>query len=264
MKNLLFILALFTTAFSFAQVTELDENFDLGFPSGWTLYNDTNTVHPDVAEYDTAWIVTENPDVIGDSVISSTSYFVTPNEADRWLITPKVTMGALGNYISWNELSADPSFPDAYTVMISTTDSLKTSFTDTIANVIAANPTWLKREFDLTAFGYVNQDIFVAFVCNSDDQFKLYLDSIHIVRDDPASVPEFELVSKIQVYPNPTTDLVQLPNDIVRSEVFDLNGRLVGTYRTTTISLEKFQNGTYLLKCFDQSGKEFRQKIVKK
>lgn len=264
MKKFLSIVAILGATITFAQVTELDENFNSGFPAGWTLYNDTNTVHVDIAEYDTAWIVVEHPDVPGDSVIASTSYFDPENQADRWLITPKVTVGALGNYISWKELSADPSFPEAYTVMVSTTDSLKESFTDTIANVIGANPTWLDREFNLADFGFVNQDIFVAFVCNGDDQFKIYLDSIKIVRDDPASVQEFEKIEEVQVYPNPTVEFVNVPSDIIRSEIYDLNGRLLGVYRTAKFSVSTISNGTYILKCFDQSGNEFRQKIVKK
>ena len=88
-----------------------------------------------ISEFTSAWITTIDPIDSTDTIAASTSYFSPAGTASRWLITPQLSLGAFGNYINWNARSHDPSFPDDYLVLVSTTDSQITSFTDTIGNI---------------------------------------------------------------------------------------------------------------------------------
>src|SRR5690554_3243803 len=123
MKSIFTVLAVIISSTLIGQVSILEENFDLSaLPANFTIIdNDGNTVSNDVQEYTSAWILKEDPTDATNGTVSSTSYFSPVDRADRWLITPQLTLGASGNFISWSGLSHDASFPDSYKVMISKT-----------------------------------------------------------------------------------------------------------------------------------------------
>jgi hypothetical protein len=250
---------------SFGQITELSENFDAGLPSGWTMYNDANTPDNSVAEYTEAWILVEKIDSPGDSIISSTSYFDPTGEADRWLITPKLRMGSEGNILSWNEFSYDASFPDSYIVLISTTTNEKASFTDTLFTIAGADPTWLERSFDLAEEGYTTDSVYVAFVNNSDNMFKLALDSIQLIRDVPLSLDVSDndppLVS---VYPNPATEQHYIDGNISSVKLSPLTGQELISTNSNTRQVGHFPSGVYIVKAMTSKGALVRTRFVKK
>ena len=147
-----------------AQTVVLDEDFQQGIPGGWTIVvNDTNTLDPSVIEFAPGWISLADPDNTTDTVAGASSFFTEPAEADRWLITPALTMGAYGNYVQWNARSHDPSYPDGYYVMVSTTDTQISSFTDTVDTLGFENPDWTTRLVNLSDEGYTNQTIYIGF-----------------------------------------------------------------------------------------------------
>jgi len=59
-------------------------------------------------------------------------------------------------------------------------------------------------------------------------------------------------LSKLNIYPNPTQDQITIDikgyNGPVNVEVYDLQGRLLETIRTTTVSLRKYEIGIYIFK----------------
>lgn len=265
LKNTLSVLVIVMVSYSFGQITELSENFDAGLPSGWTMYNDANTPDNSVAEYNEAWILVEKIGIPGDSIISSTSYFDPVGEADRWLITPKLRMGSEGNILSWNEFSYDASFPDSYIVLISTTTTEKTSFTDTLFTIAGADPSWLERSFDLAEEGYTTDSVYVAFVNNSDDMFKLALDSIQLVRDVPLSINDLENeFPVISVFPNPATDQIYIDGDIASVKLFNLTGQEMISTNSKTIQVGHFPSGVYLVNAITSKGTLVRTRFVKK
>src|SRR5690554_6672411 len=144
MKKLFTGLSIILCSSLWGQVTLLEENFDdAAFPNGWTVIdNDGHTVDEDVQEYNNAWILKEDPKDATNGTVSSTSYFDPVDRADRWLITPQMTLGNSGNYISWKGLSHDPSFPDSYKVMISKTGNNLNDFTDTLTVISYEEPVW--------------------------------------------------------------------------------------------------------------------------
>jgi hypothetical protein len=177
--KLIFTGLLIVPVLGLTQAVVLNEDFQAGFPSAWTLHNDAHTVNAAVSEYTEAWIVVPDPENTTDSVAASTSYFSSPAEANRWMVSPAVTLGAFGNYISWSAKSHDPSYAEDYKVMISTSPDLE-SFTDTVAIVFEENYLWQDYEINLSELGYDNQTVYIAFNLRTYDGFKLYVDDIAI------------------------------------------------------------------------------------
>jgi len=61
-----------------------------------------------------------------------------------------------------------------------------------------------------------------------------------------------DITSNISLHPNPTQDQITIDikgyNGPVNVEVYDLQGRLLETTRTTTVSLRKYERGIYIFK----------------
>jgi len=247
------IIAIYITCFSLviqAQTTILNVDFQNGIPSNFTLVdNDNNIPNEMVAEFTNAWISYQDPDSTENMVAASTSYFTPIDTASRWLITPPIQLGAFGNFFSWNAKSHDPSFPDNYLVLVSTTDSLITSFTDTIGSVEQENFEWTNREVNLSSKGYNNQQLFVAFVNTTFDGFKLYIDDIHARKEDPVGVNELSSI-QATIYPNPFQEQISITSqsEISSVQIIDLNGKIIHQTNQTNIQLSNLEKGTYFVK----------------
>jgi hypothetical protein len=260
---LLFILVSFSMGIS-AQTVILSTDFQSGIPAIYTIVdNDGNTPDPGVAEYTSAWITTVDPENAADTVAASTSFFTTLDSASRWMITPPLALGTFGNFIQWNAKSQDPSYPDDYLVLVSTTDNQLASFTDTIGYIKEENFEWTNREVNLFTEGYHDQTIYVAFVNRTFDGFKLYIDDIEVRKDDPVGLHEPNVVSYV-VYPNPTTDLIQVASSekIEQLEVLDLNGMRVLSSPIPLLSMQSLPTGIYLVR-FTIDGISTTQRISK-
>lgn len=236
---------------AFAQTIILSTDFQQGIPVNYTLVdNDGNTPDPIVAEFTSAWITVVDPENALDTVAASTSFFTTMDSASRWMITPPLALGAFGNYIEWNAKSQDPSYPDDYLVLVSTTDNQLTSFTDTIGYIKEENFEWTNREVNLFTEGYHDQTIYVAFVNRSLDGFKLYMDDIEVRKDDPVGLQEPSPISFV-VYPNPSSDVIFVSGsqNLEKMELLDLNGMLLQTTVSTSMNVQAIPTGMYLIRC---------------
>lgn len=252
-----------------AQTVILDEDFQQGIPMAtWSIViNDTSTLDSAVIEFEPGWISLADPDNTSDTVAGASSFFTVPGEADRWLITPSLMLGAYGNYVKWNARSHDPSYPDGYYVMVSTTDTQLSSFTDTIATLGFENPEWTTRFVNLSAEGYANQSIYIGFRLRSYDAFKLYLDSINVRVEDPVGINELNAAVAIDLFPNPAkSDVTVKGKDLQSASVFSLDGQLVmeqSLLTTNVLSIDGLPAGTYLIEVQTANGVG-RERLVKR
>lgn len=264
MKNLLlFILISFSIGIS-AQTVIFSTDFQQGMPANYTIVdNDGNTPDPTVAEFTSAWITLVDPENALDTVAASTSFFTALDSASRWMITPPLALGAFGNFIQWNAKSHDPSFPDNYLVLVSSTDNQIASFTDTIGFIEEENFEWTNREVNLFTQGYHDQTIYVAFVNVTLDGFKLYIDDIEVRKEDPVGLQEPDVVLNT-VYPNPATDVIHVSSTekIEQLELLDLNGLRVLTSSTSFMNVEALPTGIYLVR-YTVNGVTKTQRISK-
>ncbi len=233
----------------FSQTIILDSDFQQGIPSNYTIVdNDFNSPNIQVANFTSAWIGIVDPEDSTNKVAGATSYFISEDTASRWLITPALSLSTFGNFISWKAKSHDPSFPDSYLVLVSTTDNQISSFTDTIGDIEQENFEWTSREVNLSENGYNDSTIYVAFVNTTYDGFILYLDSIQARTEDP--VGYLELSSpEIRVFPNPTADFCTVYADkpIKSITISDFEGRIIATSTEHTIDMQNFKSGCYLI-----------------
>lgn len=249
----------------FSQVLIFNETFQSGsIPSNFTLVdNDLNSPATQVAEYNQPWIVIADPENLSDSVAASTSYFTERAAANVWMITPPLSLGSFGNYIKWNAKSHDPSFPDDYLVLVSTTDTQLSSFTDTIGYIEQENFEWKTREVNLSEKGYNNQIIYVAFVNVTKDGFKLYIDDIEVRKEDKVGLPDYSNL-KVKIYPNPFSDIIRIESDenLESISLKDLNGKILLETTNKTIDLD-FLNCGYYFAVLKSEKQSFTYKILK-
>lgn len=264
MKHLLlFILVSYSKVIS-AQTVIFSTDFQQGMPVNYTIVdNDGNSPDPTVAEFTSAWITLVDPENTLDTVAASTSFFTAVDSASRWMITPPLSLGTYGNFIQWNAKSHDPSYPDNYLVLVSTTDNQISSFTDTIGFIEEENFEWTNREVNLFTQGYFNQTIYIAFVNVTLDGFKLYIDDIEVRKDDPVGLQEPNAVSYV-VYPNPATDIIHVGSTekIEQLEVLDLSGIRILSSPDEYVYVEALPTGIYLVR-FTVNGISTTQRISK-
>lgn len=258
------LLALIFSTSLIAQVDVLTEDFETGIPLSFTIV-DADGLNPDnsVSEYISAWISIPDPEDPTDTVASSTSYFSPIGTADRWLITPPLTLGAYGNFVSWNAKSQDASYPDDYLVLVSTTDNSISSFSDTIGFVLEENFEWTERTVNLSDLEYSNQTVYIAFRLITEDGFKLYLDDIHVWKNDASELTDL-VSSKVVCYPNPSSDVINIHSEgeFQYCEVQDVSGKTIFVSKVKTFSVKDLPSGIYQLKVF-QNGDANMLRFVK-
>jgi len=235
-----------------SQVTVFETDFQSGIPSNMLILdNDLNVPNANVSEFTSAWICVEDPSNSADSVAASTSWFSPIDTADRWLITPALSLGAFGNSISWNAKSQDASFPDDYFILVSNTNTDLSSFTDTIGYIQQEDFEWVERTVDLSDLGYNDETIYVAFVLRTYDGYKLYLDDLLVTKEDEASIHQ-ESIIHVSIYPNPATVSIHLKSEyaIDYTEIIDLSGKILLKTKDSNIDVRFIDEGAYLIKIY--------------
>lgn len=251
---------------AFAQTDLIFEDFQSGIPANYSIVdNDGLTPDASVSEYTEAWISTTDPDNTANQVASATSYFTTAAQASRWLITPQLDLGAYGNYISWITKSHDASYADSYQVLVSTTDNALSSFTDTLLNVPNEATVWTERTVNLSEEGYNSQMVYIAFVLRTYDGFKLYLDSLHVWKEDPVAANNLQS-DGLMVSPNPFETSLTVSSDlpIESLQLLNASGQLVKTVQETAfIDTRDLPSGIYFLHIHTANNSTVR-KLIKR
>lgn len=266
MKNTIYILVLTLTSLNvYSQIEIFNQDFQQGIPPATYTIVDNDGLTPDanVSEFTDAWINAINPDDNLDTVAASTSYFSPTGQADRWLITPDITLGPFGNVLYWDAKSHDPSYPDDYLVLVSRTDTQLSSFTDTVFNVVNELATWQNRVVSLSDSLLDSETIHIAFVNRTYDGFKLYIDDIKVVTEDPLGISENN-ISKLTIYPNPANDalnIVGIGTD-AEIEVYSISGQHILSANSNSINISKLESGKYLLKV-TQDNQVYRELFIK-
>jgi hypothetical protein len=271
MKKLLFTTGLVLSGFLMPGNTQiiglLNENFNAGFPSGWIALDlDNCTPAPSVAQtcgnsfashvdYDTL--------TGADSILVSTSWFQPSCVANNLLILPALTLENHGNQLFFQYRSKDPSYPESFQVLISTTGTNPEDFEDTVYTNTLAEPFW--TDFTLLLDDYAGQTVHIAIRHNSNDKFILCLDNFRVFADLQLGTEEV-LFSDLVLFPNPANDRLNLQSSerIQQVQVFDLSGQLIMDHAPTSpinpsVNVSQLRQGMYLLKVFSPSGTTTRR-----
>jgi hypothetical protein len=256
MKTLKIIIASLIATTAIGQTTILQQDFNAGMPAGWQLIDADNLApynDPSVNFITDAFVIAEDSDSvgIGDNVMVATSWHETAGEANDLLILPKLTMGAIGNYISFDAKSLDASHPDGLEVRISRGGVNVWDFfnEEPAYDNPAVNPYWTNYVVSLDSVSVANEDIFIAFRHTGNDQFILAIDNIKVWVEDPISVSENKLES-LSIVPNPSNSNINLniPTN-TPFQIFDITGKvIVADSYSGNINVSEFSNGIYFIK----------------
>lgn len=274
MKALIFTLFLsVSTIVSQAQIVILlNEDFNSGFPSGWQVIdNDGLSPHADVSDITSGFGYLEDSDStgIGDSIVACTSWFTVAGTADNYLITPQLSLENHGNILYWDVKSQDPSYPDGYEILVSTSlpviDSFKVD--SAIFYTDAELPYWTARSISLDSF--ISQNIYIAFRHFSTDKFVLKFDNIRVLADTALSVNETEDNLSFGVYPNPANETVfiSVNNNMDANFItfYNTNGEVVLSEKNAKqISVAALPNGIYFLEVIAGKSRGVKRLVVQR
>ena len=264
--KLITVFTLAFASFTFSQSEILNEGFDSGIPATWTLIDvDQQIPNAQVSEYTNAWIAKPDPDSTSNITASSTSFYSPVGQADKWLITPAVTLGAYGNYMTFKAKSYDPSYPDSYKVLISTGNQIA-DFQDTVALIVQETPYWIDREFELDST-FNGQTVYIAFVNTTNDGYSLFLDDIIVRKEDPLSV-KTPLMVTVNISPNPTSQYLNISSDqTVRAyQIVSMDGKGVQNYELESVQevdVSSLKEGVYFIR-LNVNNQWNIQKFIKK
>lgn len=247
MKKLLFS-ALFTSVICHAQTSVYTEDFenvtDL-YGANWTLYNDTNTPYGTYAAlFSNAWEIVKWSAESGNTVVSSPSWFTTIAPADRWLISPAITLPTNSTIsLEFFARSHDVSpYDDGFKLKISTTNTTKAAFTN-IQTVDHAPNVPISSQltpYTVNLSAYAGQTVYLAWVNDYTNGNLLSVDDINVTATPLMSVSDFSKKS-LTLYPNPTDNYFQLNSNNEKPEsvkVYDLSGKLIKEF--SDLNSEKY------------------------
>ena len=115
----------------------------------------------------------------GSYVASSWSWNSSAMHANAWLISPKFILPTTNDALtfSWWDIT-NSSYPDRYSVVLSTTTNDTAAFTTTVYPYTAATGDWTIHTIDLTS--YAGQSIYIAFHHVDYDANYLLIDDISL------------------------------------------------------------------------------------
>lgn len=174
-KILLSVFALLMGAAMNAQ-TLMSEDFSEGIPSTWTMFQDNNTAYN--SNFTNAWTHVESYGNPAPAVVSA-SWFVSPAQADRWLITDALTIPDSGYVFAIDAMCYELAYADGFAVKVSTTNrDSRNAFTETILSVEACTDAFVTYQANLDAF--IGDTIYIAVVQNSNDKNFLIADNFKV------------------------------------------------------------------------------------
>lgn len=248
MKRIALIVIAFFVAVAAQSQTLLSEDFSNGLPEGWSMFNDENL--PYHAAYDEAWVLNTQ---YGNEApcMASTSWFSTPAQADRWLITPGIAIPGEGYYLTFDARALEGAYPDGLEIRVSTqgpTDRLLFR-EEALLTVNRCSANWTEYMVDLSEFA--GQNVWLAFVQNSLDMNLLLIDNVTV------GVPPQNAIALRQLYlPSSVTLSTQVP---VRGMIvnrgmapltsfdvtYTVDGRNQGTTHFSSLNLEHGEAFTF-------------------
>ena len=113
----------------------------------------------------------------GSKVAMARSYNGSGFDADNWLVSPELTIPAVMSF--W--VMGDPSYPETYSICVSTTDNAVDSFT-AIATYTENPNEWTLMTIDLSA--YEGETGYIAFHQYDNDKDFLWIDDVTIGRTE--------------------------------------------------------------------------------
>lgn len=194
MTRLAIACAFFFLSFHATAQTYYSCDFEKGIPADFTLI-DYDQNEPSLSmqkqgfSVGTPWIaLTPTKNATGKAACS-TSWYAKASTSDDWMILPKVTLCGTNPFISWRAMAADAKHADGYAVYISETGAMEKGGFDIAEPLFTtANETANWTEHRISLAKYAGKAVTIAFVNNSTDCSRLYVDDITIAESHKLSI----------------------------------------------------------------------------
>lgn len=119
------------------------------------------------------WTRYETNPRTGDACVSVAAEPFWQNK--DWLITPQLSVSSHDSLKFWYRVE-DESYPEEIEVRLSLSDSDIGSFTSVLWTSSLTNTGYLEKRIDLSS--YAGEIVYIAFVCNSLNKRRLYIDDV--------------------------------------------------------------------------------------
>ena len=261
------------TTLHYGQTVILSENFNSGNLTGWTFidgdmaapYND-----PQVLQLPSSFHLVEDYDSTGvvDSVLAATSWLNDTVSANNFLITPKLNFDSSGNFVNFQAMSVDGSYPDGiqiYYCLDKTIDSLMNY--PSLLDVPAVPSVSTDYKVNLDAVP-LNTDIYLVFRHYADNQFILTLDNITVISDDISSIHD-KTKNRVKIYPNPSNgeiNINSLNNDNYNIMITNYLGDIILSKSLTgnfSFDLSNYSKGIYMIEVSNDNISETHKVVIK-
>lgn len=186
MTRLAIACAFFFLSFHATAQTYYSCDFEKGIPADFTLIDyDQNTPSASMQKIGfaegTPWISVATNKTATNHAACSTSWYQQAGTSDDWMILPAVYVSGNAPTLSWRAMASDKKHADGYSVYVTTADgNRKEDFTTAtpLFTTVAENADWTDHSMSLAE--YRGKTIRVAFVNNSTDCSRLYVDDVKI------------------------------------------------------------------------------------
>ncbi|MCK9204460.1 MAG: choice-of-anchor J domain-containing protein [Bacteroidales bacterium] len=190
------------------------------------------------------------------------------NPNNKWLISPKMTLGADPRIELWVQSYNNEYGDEKFNIAVSTTDLNPSSFTLVTTTPETAPLSWTLKSFSLA--DYVSQTVYVGIQCVTNDSFIFMVDDIAIT--SAVGIDEPDGQHPISIYPNPARGKfnVNPGNDNTFSFTLDLVNTLGKTVRSwpeagelapVSFDIHDVPSGIYMVR-FRQGSMETYRKIT--
>jgi len=127
-----------------------------------------------------------------------------------------------------------------------------------------------RNKITIDVSAYKSNNIKFAFYASdgntfvADANYRIYVDNFKVQAKQSMAVSDSNK-SILQIYPNPTTDIVYIKTDKATQtfEVYDSTGKKIQSTTSKSIDLSKYVKGTYLIKIIFTDNTTSVQKVVK-
>lgn len=186
MTRLAIACAFFFLSFHATAQTYYSCDFEKGIPADFTLIDyDQNTPSASMQKIGfaegTPWISVATNKTATNHAACSTSWYQQAGTSDDWMILPAIYVSGNAPTLSWRAMASDKKHADGYSVYVTTADgNRKEDFTTAtpLFTTAAENADWTDHSMSLAE--YRGKTIRVAFVNNSTDCSRLYVDDVKI------------------------------------------------------------------------------------